>query len=388
MRCRNVHQFRLPVAAGLLAVVSLPIANYAQIVQVPHGVTCPSCRVVTEQVLTFGGSDTTVRLATNATLLRDSRGRYFAKTLDNYSIVVWDSTGRRVGMLDRWGSRPGQIVGTIDEILLDRRDSLFVFDSSLRISVFSPSLELVRTVAVPIRGRSVTLLSSGDFLIAAPTRFGPTAGDFVRIVGRDTGAVTRSFVAGADTSVPVAQRAVTSWLALASDGASIWRWTSYDYRLERWNADGTAAEVLDLAAAPWYRPRAKSFQPQINRTKDEWRAYVTARSSPFKAVRDSLFAAEMGGAASSFRVAGIDRGGRLWLAGHEPWAGGDVEEIKFMLEIVDPVTRTKFLSTSIAENLTLIPGTELAYSRRVERVNGTPVVTITVWRVRIEGPRA
>jgi hypothetical protein len=365
------------VVASFVAVGASADAR-AQAVEVPHAVTCPTCRLEIEPVFTVGAADTTV-LALDASLVRDGRGRYFARGAGSRSVIVWDSAGTHIGTMERPGDQY-RLLPRIATLLVGRDDSLFVADS-LGISVFSPSLGFVRSVRFPAPASTHALLPDGRILVGSDTTRGGRRTQIFRVLNPDSGTVERTFMAGDDL-------AGSSSPFVSGSGGSLWHLSGPSYRLERWAIDGTRGEGFELSDAPWFRRRNMDFVPNVSSTDEEWLAWVRARSSPIKAVRDSLLFAENGGGSSLVSLAGVDRAGRVWVSGSEAWAGGQLDDIVWNLEIIDPVRGSKFLSIPVSQSLTLIPGTDLAYSRRVQHVNRVGTATISVWRVRIVGPRA
>lgn len=81
----------------------------------------------------------------------------FVPVPSDYSIVVFDSTGKRLGTIGRKGAGPGEF-GTPNIYVGWKGDTLWVNDGGQqRISYFGPNLRLVRTSAYPVFSKKITL---------------------------------------------------------------------------------------------------------------------------------------------------------------------------------------------------------------------------------------
>ena len=384
MNARRAHPTRTVRSVVAVGTALWAIDGGAQTVRVPHVVSCPQCVVVAESLFTLGTTDADM-LAPIAHPARDSRGRYFASGFGQRSVLVWDSAGKRIAVFGRAGAGPGEFDANIQTILVGRNDSLIVAEQTGRISVFAPTLQFVRSIRVLARPTSLTVMPDGHFVVGAQIRGRGQIGHPFHVIDGVTGTVVRSFGGGAtvvEPGGPPMDSRVTQFTD-AGDGRSIWHWRRDLYRLERWAINGVPGDTLDLSTAPWYRAPTPIEVPM--RTREEQAAWLQARSSPSQAVRDSLAAADAaraGPPASGVTVAGVDRAGRVWAVGNVPTSSQNPGAVTYMLEVVDPVSRSKVLSTRVAHNFMRIRGADFLYSRRVDPDG---VVTITVWRVTIRG---
>jgi hypothetical protein len=379
--CRTLSATAFAIAFGGFA-----IDGHGQTDRVPHAITCPRCTVMTEKLLTLGGPGGDL-LAPNSRLARDSRGRYFAEAWGGRSLLVWDSTGKSIGKLGTSGAGPGEFGGSIQSILIGPGDSVIVADHGLRVSVFSPALKFVRSFKLPGRAQSLALMPNGQFVLGAPVGGPAQVGHPYHVLDGATGAIVRSFGASGAAirpgQPPDSYRSlfVPSW-----DARYLWHPLRSEYAVEGWNVETGAREAFDLSSSPWYVPPAA---PPRMTAADE-AAFREALQRGNMALADSLDAVYQARRSpySSVTLVGADRDGLLWFVGHEPapWVNPATAATsptrKYIVEVVDPATRTKLLSTPFSPGFVSgIRGTDLV---QVRQSNGDGVTTLTVWRVRVQ----
>src|SRR5262245_18374464 len=75
--------------------------------QVPaatYQVTCPTCKVEFTKLASFGSADDPVLLSGGVRPVRDSKGRYFAASHDQFEIAIFDATGKFLRAFGRKGN--------------------------------------------------------------------------------------------------------------------------------------------------------------------------------------------------------------------------------------------------------------------------------------------
>lgn len=189
-----------------------------------------------EPVTMFGNIDDPVLMQSRLStphIASDGAGRFYARSIGQRQVVVFDSAGRFVDVLGSPGQGPGEFSGSVFDIMIHPADSVFV-QAGWVVSVFSPSLEFVRKIYPPNISRGLVLHDS-------------------RIVGRTsnrekpfaltsaTGELIHRF--GADPDRPS-----TRHIYLARGEDAIWISTSGQREVERWSLDGVRTHVLDAGA--------------------------------------------------------------------------------------------------------------------------------------------
>jgi hypothetical protein len=125
-------------------------------------------------------------------------GRIYVADDLNWSVSVFDRSGRLVRRLGRRGRGPGEFERPW-HLAVDRSDSLFVWDGALgRISVFGPDFRFARSFAAPGRWTvsGFGVRADGTLLVGA---FAAGSAGSVHVLARD-GRVLRSFGPRADTT--------------------------------------------------------------------------------------------------------------------------------------------------------------------------------------------
>jgi hypothetical protein len=370
------------VLLGMAISASAVTVAAAQTVAVPNGATCPRCTVVAETLFTLGTTDQD--MLASSQLARDSRGRFFGTAAGGRSVVVWDSAGKYLRTFGGPGQGPGEMSQPISRVLIGRGDSILVAERGLLVSVFSPTLAFARRIRLHARPNSLAILPNGQLLMSTDVQSSAGIGHPFYLLDGATGTVVRSFGLEGILITPGQTVSISRQPAFtpSADGASLWsRSIVNGYRLERWGTDGTRRETLDMSGTPWYRPYAELAD---TRTAEERRAESLARLTPrgFDSLQRVIAARTP--PRSSLSVAGVARNGEIWMLTTEPVApSADPKSVKCWLEIIDPATRTKVVSTRVPGFFTMMPGTDLTYSSSVDANTG--IITLAVSRVRIQG---
>ncbi|MFN2317368.1 MAG: hypothetical protein ABR551_08560 [Gemmatimonadales bacterium] len=194
-----------------------------------------------------------------ADLSVDSQGRYaVASPFEIGEIIIYDASGRFVRTVGRRGGGPGEFEA-ITRLRFGPGDSLHVVQENGRYSLFSPSLDHVRSVTFPARVFSFALGSSGQIVASSPAAGG--GGQYAVQVFSQAGDRLHAFdeVAGSSGS------AMRRYVAVGPDGG-IWTLQldryeirSYDnqgmlratYRGRRsWISEEPLPQRLDLTTTP------------------------------------------------------------------------------------------------------------------------------------------
>lgn len=130
-------------------------------------------------------------------IVQDSRGRIVAGPVGGFtSFALFSATGKLLKVVGRSGAGPGEF-RLISSIAITRNDSVLVMDPLLqRLSVFSPTLDFVRSISMP-QLRRMLALPAGTLIAVADLRSGNAVGFALHEFDLNDGHRIRSF--GEDT---------------------------------------------------------------------------------------------------------------------------------------------------------------------------------------------
>lgn len=150
------------VVRGVLASAALALAAPAQAQElVPEELACETCEIRPTPSLEFSSPSFLSGSPTHVT----AHGQDYVVLIPGELPLVFTSEGEFVRELGRSGEGPGEFRSAAYATALPG-DSLLVVDSRLRrVSVFAPDLEFVRTISLPIAGRSVGVLRWPDRVV-------------------------------------------------------------------------------------------------------------------------------------------------------------------------------------------------------------------------------
>lgn len=192
-------------------------------------------------------------------------GRFFTST-GFAEVAVWNADGKFAQKLGREGRGPGEFARGALNFHVDTKGRLYVRDNNARWSIFSPSLELVRTMTsagMQSDPRRTAMLDDGMFLSAGS--YGASPSFFFHLydfTATDGPALVKSFGA-----VPADEQAMPSTsrdrMISYAGGTTFWASppaTGRGYELEMWGTDGTRRRTL-RREAPWFPKGADRTAP-------------------------------------------------------------------------------------------------------------------------------
>jgi hypothetical protein len=208
---------------------------------------CATCRIETTRVVTLGRPDDPEVPGPLSRPVRDSRGVYYAASVEGNSVIRYDSLGRFVQSLGRAGSGPGEF-RLVSKLAITQGDSLVVFETG-RMSLFSPTGQLVRTVQIPARSvGSVVPTPEGRLIVATNDDDGLTPlRRILSTTGAALGAVGIEHAASCRECTHLA-------LTLTSDGAGLWSAPANQYTLTLFDRSTASIRTrLAVTESPWHR---------------------------------------------------------------------------------------------------------------------------------------
>ena len=243
---------------AFLAVVSVAAssmlgAQSSQLREVSDSPSCPRCRIQLHKIATLGSAGDSVSPDIMASVATDSRGNYYVGPVDTPgAVLIYGARGKIIGSVGRFGKGPGEHM-SVGTVKVGRGDTLYVYDAGTwRLSVYTPSRVLVRSVQLPSRAhiRDFHPLPGGQVLIAGSVSSGPGAGRPLHVVSAG-GTILRSFgtqVPPLERDGPLEQPAT----ALTPDGR-VWHTAENRYQLERWTPAGQRDQIL-IRRTRWFAP--------------------------------------------------------------------------------------------------------------------------------------
>jgi hypothetical protein len=198
-------------------------------------------------------------------MVRDSAGHFLVAMPSGHAaelIGIYDSAGRFIGRIGRVGSGPGEYQRP-GLLLRDAYDSIFIFDNAQRrLTVLSPSLEYVRSEALPTMVQDAVLDPSGQLLANAPF-YRPDSLIRPVFAFNPLGELIHSY----GTSMPVCSTDCSWRLAriIVPDRRGIWLISRFfGYTAEHWSADGRMLKRLTIRA-DWFQPYDSLLMPTHER---------------------------------------------------------------------------------------------------------------------------
>jgi hypothetical protein len=165
---------------------------------------------------------------------RDSHGRfYILQSSVAHEVLVFNQDGQFASAIERKGQGPGEYRG-LSVVHLTDEDSLYLFDGgNTRLTVLSPSSEVVRTGLLTGLVERVAAMSDGTMVVNARINTPERIGLPLHVLAHD-GNVLRSF--GAEEAV---YRPDAPWLLMRSitpaRANTVWAAHRTQYRLELWS---------------------------------------------------------------------------------------------------------------------------------------------------------
>ena len=153
-------------------------------------VSCPSCSVVIDSVVTlegayFHGPATTIE--------RDQAGVFYLVDAGDGLLKIYGSDGRFVRQIGRLGAGPGEYE-MVRNILVARDGSFRVLDGALgRLSIFSRDGEFLRSTLVPLVGgfgMPAVLLPDDQLVVNGSPMTGAEAGSVLHLIDKEGNAAS------------------------------------------------------------------------------------------------------------------------------------------------------------------------------------------------------
>lgn len=214
---------------------------------------CANCDLSRRLVTSIGDADGPGFLAGFPwSVVRDSRGRYIVATESKVPPQVFDSTGRFLRTIGRFGPGPNEY-NEVVAIVVGPGDTLFLFDRiNARMTVIGPDYMLVRTAPIPSSVASAAITAQGLIVISASINDRDRVGFPLHVFDK-----LGEYKAPSGAVVPSLRPRDMYYLArrvAASHDGGVWAAPfTYSYEISKWTVDGKLARTLVREVA-WFRP--------------------------------------------------------------------------------------------------------------------------------------
>jgi hypothetical protein len=338
---------------------------------------CVGCKVTLVRLATLGGPKDSILLSGETAPVRDSRGRYFHRSFDGFSVLQFDSTGRFIRAIGRQGEGPGEF-SRIRSLAIGPGDTLFVRHGS-RVSVFSPSFRFVRITPLPTGPFFHLLpLASGNLLYAASLN-GPDSWQSVFHLIAAHGGVISSF-----GRAPPSDSGCTPCIARTptlGQSGRVWAVQPYRYIVETWTESGALTSSYAVRNSTWFESTDAGVRAGANERPKTFLFAVHAIPQNRVLVfgrRATAAWRPVNAAAGSIVLGGV-RATVSATADRNP-AAAMQEEFDTFIDVIDLAKRAVVATGQFsAQSLTPIaPG--IVYSRRFD---ADGIVCYDIWRVDV-----
>jgi hypothetical protein len=287
---------------------------------------CSVCSLVAGEGVTIGTPGDKEIPQRIPDVLRDSRGYVYLvfNGWSNKPVLRYDSAGRFLGTLGKYGNGPGEYTMTFNALIVPG-DSIYVYDWNRRLQVFAPDGQFVRIIT-QMPGRFVGLLpdsgGSAKRIVVQPFRNRDLDSDTVRYLSilDESGAARDSFRTFYPSTFSEGQPVV-------SPRGEIWTFMNPNYRLERHARNGNTEKLIGVSVPDWSPPLLTRTQFDSVRQKA-----LAARGSVTRATPAQ--AAAMSKRPRSKLDVMVDSTGLLWIARNVGAPGWDT--INVSLEYLSP----------------------------------------------------
>jgi hypothetical protein len=356
-----VRKFRCHAFAWSLMFVGFlwvkPAQAQPRVYELNGSPSCAACKLERYKIATVRDTDAGV-IGEGAQVFVNSDKSFFLLT----GSAVWDELyfaneqGRIVRRVGRTGEGPGEFRMPSD--VMENDKSYLVLDPRLgRITTLSKrDLEVLNTIKLPpIRPLAARALSGGRYVFSGVAATRAAAGNTLHFVSDDGKTVTSFRPAAMNQS----NEGEVSLIAVSGDTA-IWVGTSNQYRLEKWNLNGTLSKVYERHV-PWFPP----FQPGMRPTPGQTFAYMSGIYE--------------------------DVNGRLWIQVGQRTAASTGSEQTLgssagtYIEVLDTHKNVLIASTRFAVRANIAMGSGFYHQVRGESQTGDPL--LEVWGTRLQVPK-
>jgi hypothetical protein len=238
-----------PAIAFAFVLALAPKLAVSQVRRVSDLVSCPRCEILLERVATLGDTVGPGRIGTVPSLVRDRRGRwYLTQEGTSAKVTVFDSGGRFLQTIGREGKGPGEFLAPM-HAAVGPGDTLYVVDANFRVSVFSPSYQLMRSAPSKVYFRRINMgygrwITTGS--LATPQSYGLP----MQLID-DTGRIVKAF--GANPPLNMKTQETRLCVGAGRTPGQVWSSPIGRYYIELWDTAGRRHGAYERSVT-WFPP--------------------------------------------------------------------------------------------------------------------------------------
>jgi hypothetical protein len=336
-------------------------------VTIPDRAACPQCSVVFNRIATITPKETDSVLPLGVPpVVRTSAGQYFVGARDR--IILYDAAGSFVHAFGRTGIGPGEL-RNVSRLELGAADSLLVFQTAGRFSVFSPEGSYVRDVVQPgFFGRTVPLTS--EYLLFNGQVQTQTGAGYPMHILRADGTIAKSLSVGPPIWDPRCKTCSDRLVGVAGTTGSFWAAWMTQPRLERWSIAGQLEQVIVIDAA-WF-PKQTADVPESQQYK------AVPAGTKLTADVVAALSRNITIPPGPLDISITDNGLILYRASGRR----EGERRLTTIDVIDPVRKELVTSASISGVSKLLPGGYAIGQRKTD----LGLILMDVWKVELRRP--
>lgn len=333
---------------------------------IPERTTCPDCSIRRTLISTLHDTGRTALLGGwTPAIAVSSKGTVYLADMDRHAVAVFSRAGTLIGRVGRKGAGPGEF-GLIDRIVVTPGDSILVFDvGNRRMSLFSPTMALVREAPLPGQVLAAIARPDGSVLANMVIASSDQAGFPIHVLD-SRGTITGSF-ARTDGGYRVRYEGALSRSMAAHGTQYLYVARHQEYVVELWDLHTRSLVRMWERRAPWFRP---------------WRILPRLAEPPPTSIQNGLWRSRTGllwvlvqVPDRDFRVA-VEKGGV-----HGETVRDMSKWLDTMIEVIDPGANRVLVRQRLDRVMLSFVGNGFAYSSVVDR-DGVPAIEI--WQLDLE----
>lgn len=289
--------------------------------------SCPSCTLHAEHIVTLGSPTDPETPRHLPTIVRDSRGFYYAAShgWSGDLVLRYDPGGRFLGTLGARGNGPGEYTMTLG-LFVTPGDSVFVSGQRRELILFSPEGAHVRTSST-LNARPIGVVPGGGGALFGVAGVAGVSGVSGR--GWDTYAYVLNPDATPRDSFPIfSSRLHVPRTPVVGEDGNLWIYHADQYRIEARSSEGRTLRVIGVRTPAFPLAPVLTAAAADSLLTGETRAVRLAERAPRRELLRRVIERKSLGIAAG-------RDGLVWVATLAPKPGWERIALEPMRESVE-----------------------------------------------------